>query len=207
MTAAKSNNATACALDAGVEHIGLGERRTERFRGSIELALLDLGTLELHENPLVLDGPRHVPRGKDERLLVDGRKRTIIDAIDQKNAARLPMLHDRYAANRADRARSAVIGELEARLETVEHDVRPPHQHRADHAVAREKGAFGHVIGRRRELADASVGSGFVLPDEEGRVQTERLPQQIEGKEHGLMDLFDARARQPLVLAGPCRNA
>ena len=38
-------------------------------------------------------------------------------------------------------------------------------------------------------------------------MQAERLAQQLEREEHRLVDLLDARSRQPLVVAGPGRLA
>ena len=58
------------ALHARLDHVALGGRRAERLRGAVELALLHLGPLELHEDPLVLDRAHGVAaRLLDERLL------------------------------------------------------------------------------------------------------------------------------------------
>ena len=112
------------ALHAGLDHVALGERRAERLGRAIELALLDLGALELHEDALVLDGARHVPSWRSASCLprrgVNGRSSTRSTSSTPRGCA---VLHDRHAAHGAHRARARVVRELVARLETVEHDV------------------------------------------------------------------------------------
>jgi hypothetical protein len=75
----------------------------ERLGGAVELALLGLGALELHEHALVLDRAHGVAAGLFEQL--DARaavKALVVDAIDDEHAA-----HARRARRRATRTRRA----------------------------------------------------------------------------------------------------
>src|SRR4029077_8892926 len=132
----------------------------------------------------------------------DGGEGSIVDAVDEKDPSRLTMLHHGDAADGPHRTDAAVVGKLVARLQALQTAAGPPHQDRSDDAVPRKERTFRDVVRGGGELADPGVGAGLVLPDQERRVQPERLPEQIERKKDGLMDLFDARPREPLVFAG-----
>ena len=75
-----------------------GGRGAERLGGAIELALLDLGALELHEDALVLDRAQDVARGLARmRLLFVAGEGVARLAIDDEHAARLAVLEQRRA--------------------------------------------------------------------------------------------------------------
>ena len=73
-----------------------------------------------------------------------------------------------------------------------------PRDHRAEDAVAGEERRVADVVGRGRELADPEVRPGVVQPEEHGGVEVERAPQEIERVVHRLVNLLDARSREPI---------
>ena len=99
-------------LHAGLDDVFLAERRAERLRRAIELALLDLGALELHEDALVLDGAETVARGLRGELLLVRREGRVLEPIDREDAAERLAVEHRDRRERADRAGPGVVGDL-----------------------------------------------------------------------------------------------
>ena len=203
MTAAKSTLVISRALFTPASITSrLGGRRAERLGGAVELALLDLGALELHEDALVLDRAHGVAARLLDELLLARRER--LDPRRGRRRARRGARRARRPAARST-ARTGhgpdVVRQLVARLEARERHGRALRDRRAEDAVAREERPLGEVRRVARELADAQVRAGVVLPEQHGRVQVERLAQEAQREEHRLVDLLDARAREPLLVA------
>jgi hypothetical protein len=84
-----------CGVEAGYlarggdscsDDVRLGERGPERLSCSVKLSLLDLGPFELHEHPLVLDGPLAESGGLGSDFYFVRGKRRVLDAIHDENA-------------------------------------------------------------------------------------------------------------------------
>ena len=91
--------------DAGVDDVLLRQRRAERLRGAIELPLLDLRPLQLHEDALVLDRAEAVARRLGDELVLVRRERAVLDAVEGEDAADDAVVDDRDRRERAHRAR------------------------------------------------------------------------------------------------------
>ena len=93
-------------LHARLDDVLLAERRGERLRGAVQLALLDLGALQLQEHALVLDGPKAEARGLGRDLLLVRREGPVLEAVDGEHPAqRLALEHrDRPARARTGQA-------------------------------------------------------------------------------------------------------
>src|SRR5690606_35872346 len=172
----------------------------EALGGAVELALLDLGALELHEDALVLDGAGAEARGLlEEALLVAAEGRRIAPIGDQ-DPAKGAVLEDRNAADGAHRAGLLVVGQDVARLEVRDADGRALREHRAEDPVARREGALGERGLLARELADPQALATLVEPQEHRGVDVQAFAHEAQREEHRQLDLLDPRAQEALLI-------